>query len=572
MKKRLWMLVLAVVWLFAAPARAEEVRGRVLNLLTEVYGYTEQESQAFTIEVDGTQARFYPASHPDWVYTATFDGEAMLESATPFSPTPAARGPYPGENTVREGMRRLREEWLPTWNDESRTKMNEWLKEWVVYANDTLRGGLQTGTISGQDAVREFLVSCYGELGLWPKAVKEWERELLSDLELPAPSARVAKPARGVKRWEAFKYGNPNMKDQLIRFVGEAPEELEQAFAAPAFEGWTLLCGAMYRMDVEEAPGRAWAGLAAFERDGRRWLVALQEGEGQWKLDSLGENSLYPERDFWIESGSRGTTYNFDIVYPISEVEKEWFTVSRDRIDDTFGLSCRIRSYTRRNMETGEGIVIEVPLPSENYSVTITTADGNQKEEKIPKKICDQMPLAALNDFPTTLEACREAEGFPLPQGYGYTNGVHLRAKKSTRSKDLGDYNGGTLVQVLGREPGDPYDWYRVRIGRAEGYMSSIYVSYDKDLLSSVYGYSPLPVGEAVEDIRLRGGTGWFAKTVEEVPKGTRMHILAQCGDWLHVMIPQGELGSIMDVNGTDGYVKEEEIKRVSLTRISTGE
>lgn len=571
MKKRLWMLVLALALLFAAPAHAEEVRGRVLNLLTEVYGYTVEECQEFTIEVNGNEACFYPASHPDWVYTATFDGEAMLESATPFSPTPAARGPYPGESTVREGMRRLREEWLPTWNDESRAKMNEWLKEWVVYANDTLRGGLQTGTISGQDAVREFLVSCYGELGLWPKAVKEWERELLSDLELSAPSARVAKPARGVKRWEAVKYGNTKMKDQLIRFVGEAPEELEQAFAAPAFEGWTLLCGAMRRMDLEGAPGRPWVGLAAFERDGRRWLVTVLEGEdGQWKLDSLGENSLYPERDFWIDNAS--SNYGFEIVYPVSEVEKEWFTVSRYRIDDTFGLNCSIESYTRRNMETGEGILIEVQLPPKEYRVTMTTADGQRKEESVSKDICTQMPLASLNDFPTTLEQCRQSADFTLPEGYGYTSGVHLRAKTSTRSKDLGDYNAGTLVQVLGREPGDPYDWYHVRVGRAEGYMSSIYVKYLDGDFAGAGGYMPLPVGEAVEDIRLRGGTGWFAKTVEEVPKGTRMHILAQCGDWLHVMIPQGELESIMDVNGTDGYVKEDEIKRVSLTRISTGE
>lgn len=570
MKKRLWMLVLALALLFAAPAHAEEVRDRVLNLLTEVYGYTVEESQAFTIEVNGTQARFFPAGHPDWVYTACYDGGELVESSTPFSPTAAARGPYPGESTVREGMRRLREEWLPTWNEESRAKMGEWLKEWVVYANDTLRGGLQTGTISGQDAVREFLVSCYGELGFWPKAVREWERELLSDLELPSPSARAAKPAQGVKRWEAAKYGNPKTKDQFVQFVGEAPEELEQVFAAPAFQGWTLLCGAMYREDVEDAPGRHWAGLAAFERDGRRWLVALlEQDDGQWKLDSLGENSLYPERDFWIENGSNA--YSFDIVYPISDVEKEWFTVARHLYDHFYGVDCRVEGYTRRNTATGEGIAIEAWLPPSEYRVTVTAANGDQKEEKIPKDICVQMSVAALNDFPTTLEACRQAENFSMPQGYGYTNGVHLRAKTSTRSKDLGDYNAGTLVQVLGREPGDPYDWYHVRVGRAEGYMSSIYVAYDEDLITSVSGYTPLPVGEAVEDIRLRGGTGWFAKTVGEVPKGTRMHILAQCGDWLHVMITQGELGSIMDVNGTDGYVKESQIKRVSLTEINTG-
>ena len=569
MKKRLWMLVLALVLLFAAPARAEDMRANVLGLLTEVYGYTVEECQEFTIEENGNEACFYPASHPDWVYTATFDGEALLESATPFQAVNAVQERYPGEGTVREGMRRLREEWLPAWNDESRAKMMEWLKQSRAFTTPVLLSGLETGTLSRQDAVREFLTCCYGNVGLWSEAVREWERELLSELELPAPSARVIKPTRGVIRWEAARYGSTTVKDQFIRFIGETPEELEQAFAVPALEGWTLLCGAMCGMNLEGVPGRPWVGLAAFERDGRRWLVTLREGEeGQWKLDSLGENSLYLERDFWIECGTRGTTYSFDIVYPISEVEKEWFTVSRSPIEDTFGLNCSIKSYTRQNVETGEGIVIEVYLPPKKYHVTMTTADGERKEENVSKDICIQMPLASLNDFPTTLEQCRQSAGFTLPEGYGYISGVHLRAKKSSRSKDLGDYNAGTLVQVLGREPGDPYDWYHVRVGRAEGYMSSIYVKYLDDAFAGAGGYMALPVGEAVEDVRLRGGTGWFAKTVQEVPKGTRMHILAQCGDWLHVMIPQGELGSIMDVNGTDGYVKGDEIKRVSLTEI----
>lgn len=560
MKKRLWMLVLALILLFAAPARAEEARGNVLGLLTEVYGYTVEESQGFTIEVGEEETRFYPASHPDWVYKAIYLDGRLVTSSTPFRPAVAAQRRYPGENTVREGMRRLREEWLPTWNAESRKQMLAWLDESLVAATAALHSGLETGTLSKQDAVREFLVSCYGKTSLWPKALKEWERELLTDLELADPSAHMTKPARGVNRWEARTYGQ-EQKGQFLCFVGETPKELEQAFAAPALVGWTPLCGALYK-EGESAR----TGLAAFERDGRRWLVALfEEEDGQWRLDSMGENSLYPDRDFWIDIGSG--TYDFDIVYPVSDVEKEWFTVSyAPYMEDE--ARCQVRGYTRQNQATGESIAIETSPYPDGYRVTITTADGEQKNESIAKNTCIEMPLVSLNDYPTTLEACQEATDFGLPQGYGYTNGVHLRARKSTRSKDLGDYNAGTLMQVLGREPGDPYDWYHVRIGRAEGYMSSIYVRYDPDVTTSVLGYTSLPVGEAVEDIRLRGGTGWFAETVQEVPKGTRLHILAQCGDWLHVLIPQGELGGIMDVNGTDGYVKEEEIKRVSLTEI----
>jgi len=563
MKKRLWMLALALVLLFAAPARAEDVRGSVLNLLTEVYGYTVEESQAFTIEVNGNEASFYPAGHPEWVYTILYEDGQRKQSTTPFSPL-AVRRLYPGESTVREGMRRLKEEWLPAWNEESREQMLAWLEETLVTQTSTLHSGLETGTLSEQDTVREFLVSCYGSFSEWPKAVREWEQGLLADLGLPAPDVRIVRPTRGVNRWESRPYGS-DTKKQFVCFVEETPQELEQAFAAPELEGWTLLCGAIYQIDEN-----ARTGLAAFGRDGRRWLVALLEGEdGQWALNSLGENSLYPERDFWIDIGSK--EYCFDIVYPISDVEKEWFTVLYVCWDWENDVRCEASGYTRQNEATGESFAIKTSSYPEGFQVTSVTADGERKEEVINKSICIQMPMISLNDYPTTLEACREAAEFTLPQGYGYTNGVHLRAKKSTRSKDLGDYNAGTLVQVLGREPGDPYDWYHVRIGRAEGYMSSVYVRYDPDVYTSVHGYRPLPVGEAVEDIHLRDGTGWFAKTVQEVPKGTRVHILAQCGDWLHVLIPQGELESIMDLNGTDGYVKEDQIKRVGLTEINTG-
>lgn len=568
MKKRLWTLALAL--LFAVPVCAEELRDSALGLLTEVYGYTAEESRAFRIEEDGDQARFFPADHPDWVYTLRNDDGELVESTTPFSAASAVRGRYPGENTVRQGMRLLRDEWLPAWNNESRAQMIEWLKEGSIFTTARLRGGLQAGTLSAQDAVREFLVSCYGELGLWPKALREWESEVLGELNLPAPSTRTAMPERGVVRWEAVSFNNSKETDRFVRFVGETPEELETVLSASAFDGWTLLCGALYKEEVQGAPGRQWAGLIAFEQNDRRWLVGVtQDQDGRWRADSLGENSLYPDRDFWIENGS--LAYNFDIVYPLSEDEAEWFTIAQFPYKE-LATECSVKGYTRRNMTTGEGIAIEADPASSEYQVALTAANGNPVEEKISQTLCVQMPLMPLNDFPTTLEACRENKSVSLPEGYGYTSGVHLREKTSSRSRDLGEYNAGTLVQVLGREPGDPYDWYHVRVGRAEGYMSSAYVTYDGNSSANVIGLTTPPAGEAVEAIRLRDGTGWFAKTVEEVPKGTRMHILAQCGDWLHVMIPQGELESIMDVNGTDGYVKEDEIKRVSLTRISTGE
>jgi len=147
-------------------------------------------------------------------------------------------------------------------------------------------------------------------------------------------------------------------------------------------------------------------------------------------------------------------------------------------------------------------------------------------------------------------------------------------AQTSSRSKDLGDYNPGTIVEILGMKNGDPYDWYHVRVGSVEGYMSSVYVDYEGSvcMMTPLTG-TPLPVGEAKENIKLRQNkgvlnTGLFAKTVREIPAGTRMHILAETGSWLHVMIPSGEIGWMMDVDGTDGYVKKDEIKQINITAL----
>lgn len=547
MKKRAWLPLLAAVLLLNAPARADWIGEQVLGLLTEVYGYTQAESETFTIEADGSRVRFWPAGHPQWVYTADFDGQTLQNSASPFAPDKG--GAYPGEATVRAGMRLLREEWLPAWNDESRAQMQAWMREWNVYPVPALRDGLALGTLCPQEAVRTFLLSCYGELSLCAPALREWEQETLGALALAAQMPAVGIPAPGVVRWEA------EMRDgrhSFVRFAGQVPEELAQAFDTPRLQGWTLLCGAL---DKPPLSGARQTGLAAFGMGERRLLVALREPEdGKWQLDSLGEDSLQANRDFWIEPGRRSAS--FDIVYPVSDVEKEWFSVfcSSHGEDE---LNCRLLGYTRRNEATGAGV------QADEQCITVAAASGKRREQTRTRPLCMDLRLVSLGAFPTTPAQYGQAKPLDLPEGYACVSGVHLRARKSSRSKDLGNYNGGALVRVLGRESGDPYDWYLVRVGSAQGYMSSAYVRFadEDDFVCPV-----LPTGEAAEEIKLRDGTGWFAKTIQKVPAGTRMHILAECGGWLHVTIPRGEIGPLMDVSGTDGYVRAGQIRRVRLT------
>lgn len=563
-KLRIAVLLALCLWLGNARAETTQaMRERAMNLLTEVYGYTVAESQAFVVEGSEengvTELRFYPADHPSWVYTAIYGEDTNHESTTPFLPAALGRNrnSYPGEGTVREGVRLLRTEWLPHWNDESRAAMLEWMKLWDVSPNAALLESLAMGKLSPGDTLHAFLVSCYDEPIFWPKALGEWEHELLDELGLSVTGRQA--PSPGVARWQK----RADIPGVVTRFVGETPPEFEALFAT--LEGWSPLCGAVQTIAAviqEEEKITSQRGLVAFEKGEKRLLVLMTADEtGVWQMGSLGEDALYPDRDFWIDAGAG--TYQFEIVYPISDTQSEWFTL--DRYGNEAG-GCYIGGYTRVDTDTGEGISIRSDWS--RYTVTASEGYGRQEQESLTRLMLPRPQQMPLTTFPTTLEACREPVESPIPEGYGFTNGVHLRARTSSRSKDLGDYNAGALVKVLGREAGDPYDWYRVRVGSVEGYMSSVYVNYEGNEPTSASRLEPLPVGEAQKDIRLKSRAGWFGGTVREVPAGTRMHIMAECGDWLHVMIPRGEITWLMDVDGTDGYVKADEVELVSLTAL----
>lgn len=342
----------------------------------------------------------------------------------------------------------------------------------------------------------------------------------------------------------------------MLRFEGEIPEELRQALSAPELAGWTPLCGCLL------STGGLQTGLAALERDGRRLLVMFRRSgqDAPWRLFSLGETGLYADRDFYITAGSNGRM--FEIVYPLSATEREVFALyCQEDID-----LCRVDGYLRINDLGCDGA--EVAYDKDNgYTVIMTYADGRHQYRKVEKAANPYLPGFDANAFPKTLSDCWQAPESLLPEGYGVTHEVHLRAGRSTRSKDLGMYFAGTVVRILGEEPGSPSNWYHVRVGSVEGYMSCDYVD---DLRENPCAATRavLPVGEAVRETVLKGGTGWFAKSLETLPAQTRFHVLAECGDWLHVMLPQGELGWMMDENGLDGYIRADDVCYVSLTRM----
>ena len=66
----------------------------------------------------------------------------------------------------------------------------------------------------------------------------------------------------------------------------------------------------------------------------------------------------------------------------------------------------------------------------------------------------------------------------------------------------------------------------------------------------------------ATVDTALKAGTGWFDKTLSDLPAGTRLRVLAEQGGWLHVAVADGPMGWLALTDGLeDGYVKAADVR-----------
>lgn len=121
----------------------------------------------------------------------------------------------------------------------------------------------------------------------------------------------------------------------------------------------------------------------------------------------------------------------------------------------------------------------------------------------------------------------------------------------------------GTLIPVQDTIPGDPFPWIKTTVGQMKGYVCEQYTSASGEASFSANHAIPLAVAQAQRDIALKSGTGWFDRTVQQLPAGTRMRVIMDQGDWYYVVVPRPEHTSdwLMDVSGTYGYVKKAEVQ-----------
>lgn len=529
-------------------------RAFAFSCLTEVYGYTPEEADQFVFEVTREDelaiVSYWHPDFPDWIYKSYFslkDG-ARLDNTTPFY---CGNYRYPGESSVRCAINAILEgKLLKNWNKDSREAFASILEMEGITASWNLEKGLADAAYLPQQAVKDFFLSCYGKAHEWTTATKEWYQWVLETCGLPEPSSVIHR--EGISRYR--KEGE--LPFVLTEFYQTMPPELAEVLQHPKLDGWKLHSGITLVGDhTDEDRNLFNHGLVAFEKGTQRMLCLLytmDEAKG-FRLFPLGETALPEGCDPQISSHSADmfghSVYQIAFQSGNDEVLMIFSLISTDNGNVTCQLdSCTITEPDGTIHHTVKQFGNHLYCLSNNYQDRDKRVDV---ELLLPIDVLylDTASLMHMMKNPDTVSS------FALPENSVVLGGVHLRQETSSRSKDLGMFIPGVIAQRLSVESGDPYPWYRVRVGTLEGYVAGNYVH---ECISQIHR-ADLPVAVATAPLALKEHTGLFAADTAQVEQGTTMHVLMNDGTWSYVCIPtQQPAGMWMDPEGTFGYVKNE--------------
>ena len=546
--KKLYICLLAVCLLFCrASAEQNDLKSWAVSGLTEVLGYTAEEAVQFTFEAqpDGS-LRYWPADHPQWIYTTFYDqSQGGVRGSTPFETDFVRRS---GEGIFRDILRTAREEgWLANWNEESKAALIDFCLEDVSRLSSTLRFAE-----TAAQAIQGIFESCYGPEPHWPAALAGYRDELLDEYGLTMEKAPFH--ITGVRRQTGRNLPAVSLLTLTV-FDGEAPEELAPVFANPQLDGWTLQSGAAGYQDWGDLHVPSGAGLAAFEKDGRRQLIQLALMDGQWKIYPLGENALYQAGDYRVTYDGLHGSFAIQYLLDENEICSFYVTPSANSAHGYDQVFCRLDAYERVNAATGDALWLDAYDSGVSTWESQWIGPGMRCPQFRFPRFLGMLPMESFSTDP-------ENQVNWLPEGVLMTSGVNFRSKTSSRSKAYGELLPGVLLPALGTVPGDPADWIHTRLGFYEGYVSSWYTF---DSAREMNATQPQPVAQARRETRLKRGAGLLDGTMGTLPAGTKMHVVMEDGGWLYVSIPRDQTNWLMDVDGAFGYVKKSDVRRASM-------
>lgn len=567
MKKLVWLMLLCLCLCSAAAHAAFDPKAMAIDSLTEVYGYTLEEAEAFRFVDDNAGTLiFYPAEHPTYAYFMTYNANGFIGLESPFHVNFSG---YPGEGAIRDFLRNAQaNQWFTHWTAEARTATQAMLNDCCITPARQLALALMQDDVPAGQLIQGFFSSCFGDEMNWPEAVTEWRNDLLAQ-NGAEPFPLSLTPAEGIYSY-VLPHGIRYSETTVCEFKGAVPDVLQAVFQAePHLEGWTCLTGAMFTTEnvSNYGPYTGYA-LAAFEKDSQRLLVALDLINGQWSVYPIGTNALYqdPSLELSITGSEQDITC---LIRYDSDNGVQTFRVSlTNPTTETYGhcMLVLIRSYSAVSASGQDRLSIDLDSSSYDCWDFVEQHGDTRTSTKVSVKYPIFLGLRDIEDFPITA-AQAQAMASPLPEGYVMANSVHLRKDHSSHSADLGTLQGGTLLPVLGTVPGDPYDWIQTELGLLKGYVCQMYTSLTDSPTGTITNEYPLAIAQARNHLQLKNGTGLFAGTVQELAAGTQMRIIMENGSWFYVVVPrEGHKDPwLMDTEGTYGFVKKTDVETGAL-------
>lgn len=552
-------MLLCLCLIATAAHAAYDPKQAAISSLTEVFGYTVEEADAFCFEDDGNQRlTFYQPGHPEWAYTLIYNTQGSVSWELPFD---SNYSNYPGENNTRWFLRQAQEgQWFTRWNEENRSAAQTALVNCDISPDRQLAIALAKNDIATDQLIQALFTSCFGPEQNWPKTVFGWRDEVLDQYGVTL-SRMTEVPEKGTVEY-SIPHGIHYSETTVCEFKGEVPEELQTVFQTePHLNGWTCMTGVMFTIAEGTYSGY---GVAVFEKEGERLLVGFDRTVDKWALYPIGTNALY--QDPSLELSITGATQNgLTCIIRYDGVNgMQAFTFSiNNPTDDVRGHSflCSLKSYEAVSADGMDRVCINCDHIRTN-EWDFTEKHG---EETVTETVVTYYPvwmgILDVADFPRNIALAKETTS-PVPEGYVMAGDVHMRKDHSSHSVDLGTLQTGTLLPVLDTVPGDPRPWIRTSIGQLNGYVCAEYTTASTDSTLNINNGYPMPLAVAKQPIDLKNSTGWFAGTVQQLNEGTRMRVIMEKDNWLYVVVPREEYHDtwMMDVNGTYGYVKKSDV------------
>jgi len=525
--------------------------------LTEVYGYTEEQANQFQFlfHSEGELEYWPDADHTAYCYRLHFDPATgdTISYTTPFYDGGFEN--YPGEGNIRSVTNAFVEnDWLHHWDSDSIESFSQKVYEWgEIVPTQTLAEGLKSGNISSTDAMRELFLASFGPEETWTYATTIWLKELLGELSDSPNGVNTVSHTKDEQFDVELKNGS---RCAVSYYLETIPEEANLSRFTK--QGWILKEGILadYILpsghdDMQDTFDR---GLFILKKDGQLMGITLIRKDGCWESHPVGPCVL-SDRDFTITLQTGGIDLTFRIEYE----PRDGRIITCNCFADGNAF-IHLDNYSITEESSGDRFLLYSEGSGKwfwlsNRSGQESTGGG---DPRYISNVYAMMHFAELPDSPESYEAWNR---FPFPDGYYMVTGVHLREQMSSRSRDLGLLNSGTVIHKTGEADGDPFSWYQSELGFLKGYVASQYICVDDIGVPTGDLYDPLPVAEAIRKTDLKSGTGWFDGKITDVPEGTRMHILFERDGWYYVVIPQSSLSFHMDVNGTYGFIPKDTVR-----------